>query len=72
MNIDNSSFNKTEESPTSLRTINASEILRSPGGNRDISKVIANLPGVSSSPSFRNDIVIRGGAPNENRFFLNG
>ncbi|MGB2457962.1 MAG: carboxypeptidase-like regulatory domain-containing protein, partial [Flavobacteriales bacterium] len=54
-------FNKTEESPTSLRTINASEILRSPGGNRDISKVIANLPGVSSSPSFRNDIVIRGG-----------
>jgi len=65
-------FNKTKESPTSLRTINASEILRSPGGNRDISKVIANLPGVSSSPSFRNDIVIRGGAPNENRFFLDG
>ena len=65
-------FNKTEESPTSLRTINASEILRSPGGNRDISKVIANLPGVSSSPSFRNDIIIRGGAPNENRFFLDG
>ena len=65
-------FNKTEESPTSLRTINTSEILRSPGGNRDISKVITNLPGVSSSPSFRNDIVIRGGAPNENRFFLDG
>ena len=65
-------FNKTEESPTSLRTINASEILRSPGGNRDISKVITNLPGVSSSPSFRNDIIIRGGAPNENRFFLDG
>ena len=65
-------FNKTEESPTSLRTINASEIYRSPGGNRDISKVIANLPGVSSTPSFRNDIIIRGGAPNENRFFLDG
>ena len=30
------------------------------------------MPGVSSSPSFRNDIVIRGGAPNENRFFLDG
>ena len=70
--VNANTFNKTEESPTSLRTINASEILRSPGGNRDISKVIANLPGVSSSPSFRNDIVIRGGAPNENRFFLDG
>ena len=65
-------FNKTEASPTSLRTINASEIYRSPGGNRDISKVIANLPGVSSTPSFRNDIIIRGGAPSENRFFLDG
>ena len=65
-------FNKTEESPTSLRTINASEIYRSPGGDRDISKVIANLPGVSTAPSFRNDIIIRGGAPNENRFYLDG
>jgi len=65
-------FNKTEESPTSLRTINASEIYRSPGGDRDISKVIANLPGVSTAPSFRNDIIIRGGAPSENRFYLDG
>jgi outer membrane receptor for ferrienterochelin and colicin len=65
-------FNKTEESPTSLRTINASEIYRSPGGDRDISKVIANLPGVSTAPSFRNDIIIRGGSPSENRFYLDG
>ena len=65
-------FNKTEESPTSLRTINASEIYRNPGGDRDISKVVANLPGVSSTPSFRNDLIVRGGAPNENRFFLDG
>lgn len=65
-------FNKTDESPTSLRTINASEIYRSPGGDRDISKVIANLPGVSTAPSFRNDIIIRGGSPSENRFYLDG
>jgi len=65
-------FNKTEESPTSLRTINASEIYRSPGGDRDISKVIANLPGVSTAPSFRNDIIIRGGSPSENKFYLDG
>lgn len=65
-------FNKTQESPTSLRTINASEIYRSPGSDRDISKVISNLPGVSTTPSFRNDVIVRGGAPNENRFFLDG
>ncbi len=67
-----SPFNKTEESPVSMRTIGSSEIDRNPGGNRDISKVIQSLPGVSSTASFRNDIIIRGGAPNENRFYLDG
>ena len=65
-------FNKTEESPVSLRAISATEIYRNPGGNRDISKVISVLPGVASTISFRNDIIVRGGAPNENRFFLDG
>ncbi len=67
-----SPFNKTEESPVSMRTIGVSEIQRNPGGNRDISKVIQSLPGVASTVSFRNDIIIRGGAPNENRFYLDG
>ncbi|MGB4840383.1 MAG: TonB-dependent receptor [Saprospiraceae bacterium] len=64
------SFNKTAESPVSLRTIGVSEIKRNPGGNRDISRVIQSLPGVTSTASFRNDLIIRGGAPNENRFFI--
>lgn len=63
---------KTEESPLSLRTIGTNEIQRNPGGNRDISRVIQSLPGVTYTPSFRNDIIIRGGAPNENRFYLDG
>ncbi|MCO5948004.1 TonB-dependent receptor [Mucilaginibacter flavidus] len=65
-------LNRTLESPLSLRSIGVSEIKRNPGGNRDISKVIQSLPGVSSPVSFRNDIIIRGGAPNENRFYLDG
>ncbi len=65
-------YTKTEESPVSLRTISATEIYRNPGGNRDISKVIQSLPGVASTLSFRNDIIVRGGAPNENRFYLDG
>jgi hypothetical protein len=65
-------FIKSEESPLSLRSIGPSEIKRTPGGNRDISKVIRSLPGVASTPSFRNDIIIRGGAPSENSFYLDG
>lgn len=65
-------FRKKEESLISFQTISASEIYRNPGGNRDISKVIQVLPGVANTLSFRNDIIVRGGAPNENRFFLDG
>ena len=65
-----SPFRKTEESPVSLRNIGIAEIQRNPGANRDISKVLQVLPGVASTVSFRNDLIIRGGSPNENRFFL--
>ncbi|MCU0345336.1 MAG: TonB-dependent receptor [Saprospiraceae bacterium] len=65
-----SPFKKPEESPLSLRTLGVAEIQRNPGGNRDISKVVQTLPGVTTTASFRNDLIIRGGAPNENRFFL--
>ncbi|MEL7120315.1 MAG: TonB-dependent receptor [Bacteroidota bacterium] len=65
-----SPFKKTAESPLSLRTIGVAEIQRNPGANRDISKVVQTLPGVTSTASFRNDLIIRGGAPNENRFYL--
>lgn len=64
---------KTRESPVSLRTVGINEIQRNPGGNRDISKVVQALPGAGSyvsSGSFRNDLVIRGGGPAENKFFI--
>jgi hypothetical protein len=67
-----SPFRKTEESPVSLRTIGIGEIEKSPGANRDISKVIQSFPGVQSTPAFRNDVIIRGGGPSESRFYLDG
>ncbi len=65
-------FPKREESPTSLRTIGIDEIEKNPGGNRDITKVIQSFPGVSSAASFRNDVIVRGGGPSENKFYLDG
>jgi len=60
------------EAPLSVRSLGTNEIKRNPGGGRDISRAIRTLPGVAAIPSFRNDIVIRGGAPNENRFYIDG
>ncbi|MBX7139661.1 MAG: TonB-dependent receptor [Chitinophagales bacterium] len=68
--VKSDAFDKSDESPVSLRTIGVNEIQRNPGGNRDISRVVQSFPGVSYTVSFRSDLIIRGGAPNENRFFL--
>ena len=65
----------TLETPLSVQRLTSEEIKSNPGGNFDISKVIQTLPGVGGGQqggSFRNDIIIRGGAPNENVFYLDG
>ena len=65
-------FKKPLTSPVSLQTLGIVEIEKNPGGNRDILKVIQSLPGVASNPGFRNDIIIRGGAISENKFYIDG
>ncbi|HNS18764.1 MAG TPA: TonB-dependent receptor [Bacteroidales bacterium] len=66
-----SPFMKNDESPLSMQTLGISEIEKNPGGNRDISKVVQVLPGVGATPfGFRNDLIVRGGGPSENRFYL--
>lgn len=63
----------TIETPLSTQGLSTEEIKSNPGGNFDISRVIQSLPGVSSSAGgVRNDIIIRGGAPNENVYYLDG
>jgi outer membrane receptor for ferrienterochelin and colicin len=65
-------FEKKEEAPVSMQSIGVKEIESNPGSNRDISRVIQSFPGVGSTPAFRNDVIIRGGGPSENRFYLDG
>jgi hypothetical protein len=67
-----SPFRKIKESPVSLQRISIEEIEKNPGGNRDISKVIQSFPGVATTPVQRNDVIVRGGGPAENTFYLDG
>ena len=65
----------TLETPLSVQRLTTEEIKTNPGGNFDISKVIQTLPGVGGGAGgggFRNDIIIRGGGPGENVFYLDG
>lgn len=66
----------TLETPLSVQKLTTEEIKTNPGGNFDISRVVNSLPGVAGSSGsiggFRNDILIRGGGPGENVFYLDG
>lgn len=73
--VQSRSFGKRTETPLSVQSLTAEEIRSNPGGNFDISRVIQALPGVggnTGSGAFRNDILVRGGGPNENIFYLDG
>ncbi|HET9571180.1 MAG TPA: TonB-dependent receptor [Bacteroidales bacterium] len=59
-------------SPVSLLTIGVQDIEKSAGVNRDVSKVLQSLPGVGSTSPQRNDLIVRGGGPSENVFYLDG
>ena len=68
-----SPFKTSLETPLSTQTFSAIEIETYPGGNNDITRVIQSLPGISPSVGgFRNDIIIRGGGPNETVYYLDG
>lgn len=67
-------FRSSVESPIARRVIGVQEIEKSPGANRDISKVVNSFPGVATvaGGGYRNDLMIRGGGPAENKFYLDG
>ena len=63
---------KRAESPLSVSRLEVQQIEKSAGMNRDVSKLIQTLPGVVSTDANRNDLLVRGGGPAENVFYLEG
>lgn len=63
---------KRIESPISVLSVGVEEIEKGAGVNRDVSKVIQTLPGVGATDPNRNDLIVRGGGPSENVFYLDG
>ena len=66
-------ISRPKETPLSTQSLSAVEIATYPGSNNDVVQVAQTLPGVSPSiGGFRNDLIIRGGAPNESVYYLDG
>ena len=60
------------EGQTSTNTLGAEAIRRAPGVQEDVIRAVALLPGVGVTQPGRNDLAVRGGAPFENLFLVDG
>lgn len=56
----------------SIKKFSYEEIRRAPGGFEDVLRALAVLPGVARQSAGRNDLVVRGGAPSENLYLVDG
>lgn len=65
-------FTPQIDGSTSTQSLSAEAIRRAPGVQEDVVRAVALLPGVGVTQPGRNDLVVRGGAPFENLFLVDG
>lgn len=65
-------FRKDPLEVNSIRNFSYEEIRRSPGGFEDVIRALSVFPGVAQADAGRNDLIVRGGAPSENLYLING
>ena len=70
--VEADAFRGREDAPTSTQRLTEVEIRRNPGGIGDISRSLLSLPGVLGGVDNRNDLLVRGGGPGENAYYLDG
>lgn len=65
-------FIKIPSEMVSVRGFSQEEIRRAPGGFEDVVRALSVLPGIAQADPGRNDLVVRGGAPSENLYIVDG
>lgn len=70
--ISSSILRQSAIAPISMQRLGIQQIMDNPGSGMDISRVLQSLPGIGSTPGYRNDIIVRGGGPTESKFYLDG
>ncbi|MBN1466506.1 TonB-dependent receptor, partial [candidate division KSB1 bacterium] len=63
-------FSETDAQAVSAINFSNEEIRRSAGSHGDVSRIIAVLPSVAPSTDQTNNLVVRGGNPGENAFYV--
>ncbi len=63
-------FAKTEEQATGVISFSNEEIRRAPGSAGDVSRIMMSLPSVAKVNDQSNNLIVRGGSPMENTFYI--
>ncbi len=63
-------FEKSDQQPLSVTTFSREEIRRAPGSAGDVSRIIMGLPSLAKVNDQSNSLIVRGGSPLENAFFI--
>jgi len=63
-------FTNTEAKPLSAVEFSSEEIRRAPGTAGDVSRILFSLPSVAKLNDGKNSLMVRGGSPIENAFYL--
>ena len=65
-------FQPPIQAAVSTQELGAEDVRRAPGVQEDVVRAVALLPGVAVTAAGRNDLIVRGGAPYENLFVVDG
>ena len=63
-------FNQKSDQPLSLANFSREEIRRAPGSAGDVSRIILGLPSLAKMDDQSNNLIVRGGSPLENTFYI--
>ncbi len=63
-------FSETDDQTTSSVNFSYEEIRRAPGSGGDVSRILMSLPSIAKVNDQSNNLIVRGGNPIENTFFI--
>ena len=63
-------FTESPTEPTGSTTFSSEEIRRAPGSAGDVSRIMFSLPSVAKVNDQVNNLIVRGGSPTENSFYV--
>ena len=72
VNVKSGYFRQKPNLPSSTRSLSYEEVRRAPGSAEDVQRAIQALPGVFSRNDQTNEIIVRGGSPDENLTIIDG